>query len=60
MRFLGGQTLPGQTLVRELALGVEEGLLLQHGDEGPASPEEQVVLSSSSHVRGQCSGRHVS
>ena len=60
VRFLGGQTLPGQIPAREPALGVEEGLLLQHREEGPASPEEPVLLTSSSHVRGRCSGRHVS
>ena len=60
MRFLVGLTLPRPGLALRPALELEEGLLLPRREEGPASPEETVLLSCSSCVRDRCSSMLVS
>jgi len=56
----GPRTEQKRTCSGKQLWGVEEGLPLPHGNEGAASTEYPVLLSSSSHVRGRCLGRHVS
>jgi len=60
VRFLVGLTLPGPGLALRPALELEEGLLLPHREEGPASSEETVLLGCPGRVRYRCSSMHVS